>query len=260
MNIDENAQKLLSAVMRKWKLVVIVAIIGALLAFVYTANFTTLTYSSNVKFFTYAEDSQRELSEAASTSQVVTSNTSKMNYAMKMLATYVELFNTNEFNQKVADSLNEKYGTAFTSKQIKDAIKITPIEETTMFTVSVTTTDAELSYRIAHEIEICIPEKMAETNNGLVRASVEDKALKASDSENKGYAKKCAIGFLAGAVLAVVYIILRDLIDVRIKNSDELSERYEVPILGTIPQYEIKSSAKYNYKQSKNEKGELKNA
>lgn len=254
MNIDANIQKLLTAVMRKWKLVVVVAIIGALLAFVYTANFTTLTYSSNVKFFTYAEDSQRELSEAASTSQTVVSNTSKMNYAMKMLTTYVELFNTNEFNQRVADSLNEKYSTSFTANQIKNAIKITPIEETAMFNVVVTTTDAELSYRIAHELETCIPEKMSETNNGLVHASVEDKAIKAAASESRGYAKKCAIGFLAGAVLAVVYIILRDLIDVRIKSSDELLERYEVPILGTIPKYEIKSSSKYNDKKAETRK------
>ncbi len=254
MNIDANIQKLLTAVMRKWKLVLVIAIIGSLLAFVYTQQFTTLTYSSSVKFLTYAQDSQHELADSSTAAQAAASNTSKMNYAIKMLTTYVELFNTNEFNQRVADSLNEKYSTSFTANQIKNTIKITPIEETAMFNVVVTTTDAELSYRIAHELETCVPEKMKETNNGLVHASVEDKAIKAAASESRGYAKKCAIGFLAGAVLAVVYIILRDLIDVRIKSSDELLERYEVPILGTIPKYEIKSSSKYNDKKAETRK------
>lgn len=250
MKLDANIQKLIAVLLKKWKLIILFAIIGALLAYFYTANFTTLTYSSSVEFLAYAQDPQQELSESSSVVQA-TSNTSKMNYAMKALNTYIELFKTNEFNQTVADAINENYNTSYTAGTIKGATTITPIEGTAMFKITVRTTNADLSYQIAHQLETSIPEKMKNTSNGIVCASVEDIALKATTSESLGYPKKILLGIAAGAVLAAAYIILRDLLDIRIKNSDELNTRYDVPILGTIPEFELKTTGRIADKGSK---------
>lgn len=54
MNIDENVQKVIKLLLRKWKLLILFMLIGALLAGVYTAKFTTLTYTSSVEFLTAA--------------------------------------------------------------------------------------------------------------------------------------------------------------------------------------------------------------
>lgn len=243
MNLDANIQKMLTVVLKKWKLVFLLALIGAILAAFYTANFTTLTYSSSVEFLAYSQDSRSELTDSTGANQQA-SNTSKMNYAIKMLNTYIELFKTNEFNQSIAAEINNKYSTAYTASQIKGSVSYSTVEETAMFKVVVTTTDPDLSYQIAQQLETSIPEKMENTNNGLVNASVEDKALKATTSESRGYAKKSIIGAIAGAILAVAYIILRDLLDVRIKNSDELSDAYQIPVLGTIPEFEMKQIEK----------------
>lgn len=120
-----------------------------------------------------------------------------MNYAIKMLDTYIELFKTNEFNQAIADDVNKENGTSYTANQIKNSLTFEIIENTAMFKITVTTTDADMSYQIAHQLETSIPDKMEETNNGLVIASVEDIALKATTSESLGYTKKCLIGFAA---------------------------------------------------------------
>ena len=127
MNLDANVQKIISLIFIRWKLIVLFAIIGALLSCFYTANFTALTYSSSVEFFAYAEDSKQEFSDSTSTAQQI-SNTSKMNYAIKMLDTYIELFKTNEFNQAVADDLNKKYSTSYSASQVKNSISIQPVE------------------------------------------------------------------------------------------------------------------------------------
>lgn len=243
MNLDANIQKILSILLKKWKLIVVFALIGTIFAYIYTANFATLTYSSNVVFLSYVQDSNQELTDSTSIQQQA-SNTSKINYAIKMLNTYIQLIQTNEFYQNVVDEINDDYGTDYTVKTLKDAITVTPVEDTAMFKVTVTTTDPEISYRIAHQLETSVPEKMESSNNSLITASVEDSAIKASDHESKGYVKKCAIGFVAGAILAAAFIILKDLLDIRIKNPDELSEVYEIPILGTIPEFEIKASGK----------------
>ena len=85
MNIDENIKKILMALLRKWKVIVLFALIGVLLGVFYTANFTKETYTSTVEFLAYATDTDNELRDSNSSSsadQARTSNTSKMNYAM----------------------------------------------------------------------------------------------------------------------------------------------------------------------------------
>lgn len=254
MNIDANVQKILSLLIKKWIVIVLFATIGAILAGLYTHYFTTLTYSSSVEFLAYVQDSDKELADSTTASQQA-SNTSKMNYAIKMLDTYIELFKTNEFNQLVANEINKEYGTSYTAGQIRSSITIESIENTAMFKIIVVTGDPDTSYQIAHQLEKSIPSKMEKANNGMVSASVEDIALKATTSESRGYAKKCLFGFAAGAVLAAAYIILRDLLDIRIKGNDNLSERYGIPVLGTIPEFEFKASSS---KSTAREKGEQK--
>lgn len=251
MNIDANIRKILTAVLKRWKLIVLFALIGTMLAYFYTANFTTLTYSSNVKFLAYAQDSKQEFDDSspANLAAQQASNTSKMNYAMKMLKTCIELFKTTEFNQIIADELNNAYGTSYSANEIKNSISYSTISETAMFIATVTTTNPDLSYQLAHQLETSIPKKLSEANKGLVNATVEDHALKATTSESLEYPKKCIIGFAAGAILAIVYIVLRDLLDIRIRSSEELSEIYDIPVLGTIPEFELKQSAKQQNKK-----------
>lgn len=244
MNLDANVQKIIALLLKKWRILFVFGLIGVLLAFFYTANFTRLTYASSVEFLAYAVESQQEFNDSSSTSsQQQASNTSKMNYAMKMMDTYIELFKTNEFNQKVADKLNETLGTAYSSSFIKSTMNLETINDTAMFKITVTTNDPDLSYQIAHQLEETIPDVMKTTNNGLVSASVEDAAIKPASSQSRGYVKKCAVGLIAGLVLASAFLILKELLDVRVKTTDELTERYKIPVLGAIPEFEFVSGS-----------------
>ena len=56
LNIDENVQKVFTALLKKWKLIIAFALIGAFAAFLFTAKFTTLTYTSTIEFLAYAVD------------------------------------------------------------------------------------------------------------------------------------------------------------------------------------------------------------
>lgn len=256
MNIDANVQKIIFALIRKWKLLVIFALIGGLLGYFYTANFTTLTYSSQVEFLAYAVDSQQEINDSTYSSSDTNrvSNTSKMNYAMKMLDTYIEIFKTNEFNARVAEELNARLNSSYSASTVKNSIKIESVEDTAMFKITVTTSKADLSYEIAHQLETTVPELMKTTNNGLVGASVQDKALRANSAGSLGYPQKVAIGAIIGIIIAAAYVILRNLLDVRIKTDEELIDKYNIPVLGSIPNFEPKNSqTKVNSKKGAEE-------
>ena len=254
MNIDANVQKVFSALLKKWKLIIVFAIIGAIVAGIATAKFTTLTYTSTIEFLAYANDSGQELADSTGSAQAASaqdgtnaqqaSQTSKMNYAMKMLDTYIEIFSTNEFYQTVADELNKTYGTDYPASVIKNSTQAGDIENTAMFEFTITTNDADLSYHIAQCLQKCVPERMKSTNQGLVLASVEDPPIKATAAESMNYPKKCIIGAVAGIFLAGLYAVLRDLLDVRIKGSADLDGKYDIPILGSVPEFNLTKSKK----------------
>ena len=251
LNIDENVQKVFTALLKKWKLIIIFALIGAFAAFLFTAKFTTLTYTSTIEFLAYAVDYEEELNDSTSTTESGsstsvqrTSQTSKMNYAMRMLDTYIEVFSTNNFNQMVADELNKTYGTDYSAGAIKGSVSIKKVENTAMFYFTVTTTDADLSYHIAQTLETCVPQAMDQTNQGLVQVSVEDAPMKAGAAESMQYPKKCIIGAIAGILLAALYAVLREFLDVRIKGAEDLSGKYDIPVLGSVPEFEISNKKK----------------
>ncbi|MBQ9227510.1 MAG: hypothetical protein IJ168_01660 [Eubacterium sp.] len=242
MNLDANVQKILFALLRRWKLIILFALIGALIGYFYTANFTTLTYTSSVEFLAYAVDGTDDINSSASTDMSITrsSNTSKMNYAMKMMPTYIEIMSTNDFRERLVEDMNNTYNANYSVGTVAGTMSIVSISETAMFRISVTTTSADLSYKIAKQLETTIPSVFEERNSGLVNATVQDKALKASSAGSLGYARKCTVAAVAGAVLAAAYVILRTLLDVRIKSSEELIDKYSIPVLGTIPNFEAR--------------------
>lgn len=249
MNIDANVQKILFALLRRWKLLVICLLIGVLLGYVYTSQFTKQTYSSNVLFLCQAVDTKDEIGENNSNNSgnqnnnVRVSNTSKMNYVQNMMATYITLMSTNEFYQTVADDLNKQYGSGYTAATVGSAMSIESVEDTAMFKITVTTNTIELSYNIANQLETTIPRYMKSMNDGLVKATVADKAVKASAAGSLGYPKKCAFGGLIGLLLAGAYVVLRTLFDVRVRSSDELTDKYNIPVLGSIPSFESRTTA-----------------
>ena len=250
LNIDANVQKVLSALLKRWKLLLIFAVIGAILAAVFTSRFPPLTYTASIEFLAYSIDSKQELQDSTAAAQQA-SETSKMNYAMKMLDTYIEIFQTNQFNQSVADELNRVYNTDYSAVTVKNSITIEKVENTAMFLFTITTSDADLSYHIAQTLEVCVPQTMENTNAGLVNASVEDPPIRANAAESMNYPQNCLIGAVAGMFVAGLYAVLRDFLDVRIRGRDDLAERYNIPVLGAVPEFELtnakqKKGAKIN--------------
>ena len=168
MNIDENVRKILVSLLRKWKVIVAFALVGALLGFFYTANFTKLTYTSTVEFLAYAVDTKSEIKGSyTNPDDTRTSNTSKMNYTTMMLNTYIEIMNTNEFASTVAQELNNRINSSYTGTNIKNAMTVEAVEGTAMFLITVTTESNDLSYEIAHQLETEVPNMMKRTTTVL---------------------------------------------------------------------------------------------
>ena len=238
--MNSDIQRVLMLILRKWKIVVAVALVGLLSAYVYTANFVSLRYTSTVTFLAYVQDEEKDAGIVNAT-QYTASNTSKMNYAIKMIDTYIAVLETNDFNTHISETLNSKYSAG----AIKNSISYEPVEETAIFKATVTTSNPAASKAIADSLSEEIPERIDEVNDGLVTIRVVDPPLTPNNSVRPNYARNCIIGMAMGLVLAVAYVLLRDILDIRIKSDDELAEKYDIPVLGAVPSFDTaKSSSK----------------
>ena len=48
-------------------------------------------------------------------------------------------------------------------------------------------------------------------------------------------AKRAIIMFIIGAIMALAVLVIYNMFDTRISSSDELTEKYNIPVLGEVP-------------------------
>jgi len=61
------------------------------------------------------------------------------------------------------------------------------------------------------------------------------------------YRVNTMIGGVIGCALALAYVTLRFLMDVRIKDEDDLNQLFEYPILGQVPAFDKADSGRGGY-------------
>jgi capsular polysaccharide biosynthesis protein len=62
--------------------------------------------------------------------------------------------------------------------------------------------------------------------------------------------QNCLLGALAGILIAVIYVTLRVLLDVRIKTDEDLTAMFDVPVLGQIPDFNVVQKKRKGYGQN----------
>lgn len=217
--------------------IIVVAFATALVTFFATNIFVPKTYTSTVKLYVNSNRSGQSSYD----------DLTSINYAQKLVGTYIELLNTERFRATVA----EKLGNAYTTSQLRGMITIQEVADTEVFKATVTYTDPNETKRIADAVALAAPETineiLASSSDGdksKTDAPVNDAELKVVDeallpkSPNSPNAMRNAvIAFFAALLIALVIAVLRDYFDVKIKYNEELTTLCGIPVLAAIPEF-----------------------
>ena len=108
------------------------------------------------------------------------------------------------------------------------------VTDTEIFVVQITTTDPKLSYDIANAISDLAPDLIPKTITvGELRLI--DRA-RVPETSSWPIARNTVLGGLAGAVIAIAIIIIKDMLDTTIRTKKDLEDKFEdIPVIGTIP-------------------------
>ena len=198
------------------------AIVFSLGFFVKTAFFTDYTYTSyGVLFVSNHMEGMVSSRYAVEGSDIQTSRI--------MTETCAELLKTRAYLTSVSEATGSKYSWG----AIRGMTSISPVNETELLAVSVTSRNPDDSYNIAKTIIETAPDKLDEI---FVVGTIEiiDEAMYPSGPNSRGTMKKTIMGFVAGLVVGVLLAFLLSMFDRKVHRDTDLQSKYNIPMLGNI--------------------------
>ena len=221
--VEVDLKEILRVCLRKIWLILLSALVVGVAVYLYTVFFVTPQYIAGASF--YVNNSQQSGdSQKISSADLATSQ--------RLVLTYVNIIKSDTVLEKVI----AEAGLEMTPGQIRSIMTAESIDDTEMFRVRITHAKPWLAAKIVNAIADVAP---AEISNILVGSTtkVVDRAKVPTSPSTPNRAQNAVIGALVGVVLAVAYVVIRTLMDVRIKSEEDLAQISEVPVLGLIPEF-----------------------
>ena len=166
---------------------------------------------------------------------------SDLQLSQKLAATYSQIIMSEAISDPVITNLNlyDKYG--IDSEKYGKIVKVSSANNTEVMNIEVTTNDPQLSADIANEVVDVFEEKIydimqIENVTTLTDAKVPQKKSGPSTLKNM------AIGGIVGLLICAGIVVLQLFTDTKVKTEEEVKKIFDYPIIGSIPDFEIKDT------------------
>ena len=234
--IEIDLLELLRAIWSNIGLVIISALLLGIIALAVTIFFIKPTYRANLTAFVNNRTSEQTMETIGS---------GDVTAARSLTYTYAAIIKSRPV---IEDSLSRaSLQSRYSYDSIKNSITTSIEDNTQLDNVYVTLKSPEDAYMVAKAISEVAPAYVSNIVEGSSMKIVTNPVLPTTQySPNPR--KNMMIGILLGIVLMAAYIVIRELLDNRVKSEQELEEKFGLPIVGSIPNFKAASSGKnYGY-------------
>ncbi|MEE0950153.1 MAG: Wzz/FepE/Etk N-terminal domain-containing protein [Streptococcus equinus] len=143
---------------------------------------------------------------------------------------YKEVITSSEVLASVIDQ--EKL--SMSAGQLSGEISVNIPTDTRVISISVTDTDTQRACDIANTVREVAAEKIKAVTK-VDDVTTLESATKASHPSSPNVKKNAAIGFLAGAFVAIVGILVAEVLDDRVRRPEDIEEVLGLTLLGVVP-------------------------
>ena len=218
-----DLRRLGSALLKKIWVIVLCTVIAALTVFIYTDKVVTKEYKATVSIYV-TNRSAGSQSGFISSSDLATSQ--------RLVVTYINVLTSDYVLDEVAAQITRE---ELTANELRGMIQAESPDETEVLYISVVNEDRKLAKEVANAIVDVAP--------GQIEAMVEGSTAKKLDYAKSAF--QCApnvtnatvIGAVVGMLVAVLAISLQVMLDVRVKDEEDLARICDAPVLGNIPDF-----------------------
>lgn len=219
--MEFSINDIISLLWKRFVLIIFCTLAGLCTFFAFTRVAINPTYSASVQLYVNSNDTTSSI------------DLNELYYAQKVVTTYINFLKTKVFYAQVI----EESGLNYTTGELKNMTEINSVNNTEIFQISVTTNSAEDSYKLVTAMQKLAPELIKSIKTSA-EISVVDPVVYPMGPSGPNILFNTAIGGLLGFFLSVSITFLWEIIDVNVKNQDEIKRKYNKPILGAIPNYE----------------------
>ena len=211
---------------KKMQIILIIAIF-AVIGVIYTLTLVTPKYQATTSLLLATNSAQSTTgADSSITTTDVTLNS-------KLVSTYSKLVKSNKLVRTVISNLSLKMD----EDELKKSVSVTAAEDTEVIEISVKNTDPVLATKIANEIAKVFIDNIKEFY-GVENVHVVDVAEVPQSPYNINHAKDIIIFAFIGAIIAVMYVLLSNMLDTTIKSEDDIEKNFKLTVLTTIPLYD----------------------
>ena len=164
-----------------------------------------------------------------------TENLENISYAdisasISLTETYLTIIDSDT----VFNEVEKKAGLDYSRKEMMKKVSYSAVDSTAVILIEATSTDPEEAALIANTYADVVQDKLMDIVEGS-SVKILDEASVPTEHEPRGLAKKGILGFLLGAVLAALLVLIRAMNEKSIRSARDL-EYFGAPILGRIPE------------------------
>ena len=166
---------------------------------------------------------------------------SDLQLAQKLAATYSQIIMSEAISDPVITNLDlyDKY--EIDSEKYGKIVKVGSADNTEVMNINVTTNDPALSADIANEVVDVFEEKIYDIMQ-IENVTTLTDAKVPQQKSGPSTLKNTMIGGLLGLVICGIITVLQLFTDTKVKTEEEVKKIFDYPIIGSIPDFEIKDT------------------
>jgi len=206
-----------------WKrkfLIILTALLTGILALSYSVFIAKPTYQSTTRIYVV----NRQQGENP------TLTNQDLQAGSYLVKDYREIILSQDVLEKVATDLKLE----LPPKGLASKIKVTVPVDTRIVSISVTDRAPEEASRIANSLREVAAQKIISVTRVSDVTTLEE-ARPATSPSSPNIRRNTMVGFLAGAVVMVVTVLLVEILDTRVKRPEDIEDVLQIALLGVVP-------------------------
>lgn len=240
-------QDLIAIILAKIKFIIIMAIIGGVAAFCVADFLMPIKYATSVKIYV----------KSSANTGTGTTTTTELTTARTLAETYIIILGDISVYERVADKFMEEYEAEELEKAniplepdekgnlrvspsyIKGCVSILSVNESEVLQISATTQIPQIAADICNYMVEVAPDVLRRvTKAGSVEEISAPKVPTAPSSPN--VKKITVMGILVGIIGSMALVIILRYFNNKVMSSSDIREKFDVPILAEIPNFDTK--------------------
>lgn len=158
----------------------------------------------------------------------------QINSATKLVSTYSIIIKSDTVLQQVISNL----GLTLTYDQLKERVTVSAVDDTQVMQITVRSDNPEWARQVCEQITTISPNVILESvEAGSVKLI--SQAAVTPEPVSPNVMRNTAIAALLGLVASIGIVVLRELLDNKIKSEDDVRKYLDLPVVGVIPDYEM---------------------